>query len=125
MTPCSPFAPLRTPSRAITHYSSFLDSHHRQKERLRYLITALASTGAAKDVLILSLDDLADEVAEVLYEKARNADVLIEPSFYQILHSFFIVRGDYKKGAPRFSTSSLTRIFSCHRHVRVVRPHSA
>ncbi|WFD01846.1 hypothetical protein MOBT1_000526 [Malassezia obtusa] len=66
---------------------------------LQNLVTALCEAGALATLLRLHLGALQPRVERVLSFKARNAEPLGTPNYFQILYAYHSARGDYKSAA--------------------------
>jgi nuclear pore complex protein Nup160 len=53
---------------------------------------------AIEQLMSFNFADVSEEVEDALSFKARNVDPLIRPSYATILHSWYVLRGDYRNG---------------------------
>ncbi|WFC97677.1 hypothetical protein MYAM1_000396 [Malassezia yamatoensis] len=66
---------------------------------LHNLVTALCEASALPTLFRLHLGEWQPRVERVLSFKARNAEPLSFPNYFQILYAYHVARGDYKSAA--------------------------
>ncbi|PIK41830.1 putative nuclear pore complex protein [Apostichopus japonicus] len=69
-----------------------------RRDCLRQFVVVLCERGQSKDLVELPYIDLHDEMVAILEERARSVD-LTRNSYYDLLYSFHIHRGNYRKAA--------------------------
>eukprot|EP01104_Vermistella_antarctica_P015902 TRINITY_DN531_c0_g1_i1.p1 TRINITY_DN531_c0_g1~~TRINITY_DN531_c0_g1_i1.p1 ORF type:complete len:1764 (+),score=372.22 TRINITY_DN531_c0_g1_i1:203-5494(+) len=69
-----------------------------QENALRRLLVVLCERNEIATLCDLPFVGLADDVAKILHAKSRTSDVLQRPNYYEVLHSFHVRRGNYRKG---------------------------
>ena len=88
----------------------------RRKDCLRQLLAVLCERGELETLVTLPYSDrhvdLQHEVVSILESRARSID-LTKHSYYDLLYSFHVLRGNFRKGRQSFSTLVRNVTFAC------------
>jgi len=75
-----------------------LPSGNRQRDCLRQFVTALSEEGDFNRLCSLPFSNLQLELENTLEFKARNSPIPSQPNYYKVLYSYFVFKGNYRKG---------------------------
>ena len=96
----------------IIGVSMLTDDHHRKRDCIRQLVYRMCEEHAIEQLVSFNFGKIVDEVEESLSFKARNADPQVRPFYSRILYTWYISRGDYRKGMTARSSLVLNAEYS-------------
>lgn len=68
-------------------------------DALRRLVVVLCERGALQTLCELPFVGLVERVRELLFAKAQQAPLDVQPDYYAIMYAFTVFRGDYRRAA--------------------------
>lgn len=95
----APFPELLSLCHPFKHHDAHKDTTIRKRELNRNLVNSMCDNDQIDRLVSLNFVGYQADVEETLSFKARNADPRQKPYYSEVLHAWYVFKGDFRSGA--------------------------